>query len=443
MPASHAKDPRLPRKVMARYNAALLAMLPLGLMALGWRLLRRAEYRPHLSERFGRLAPSPVDRQVIWLHAVSVGEVISAVPLVESVRAHYPDAHLVVSCGTPTGRATASERLDRVADRVIYLAYDLPTLVRSALTAIRPDLMLLVETEIWPNLLAGLARRKVPVLLVNGRISHRSFPRYLRFKSLIGVALSDVRGMLMQTARDASRIRHIGANRDRISVVGNIKYDQPFTPLSDERRSALTEALAIDPEAPVLVAGSTHEEEELALVEVWQTLRQTVPDLVLVLGVRHPNRADEVVRGLAGRGVSVGRKTVGDCAGKDVVMLDTVGELADHYQLATVAFVGGSLVPIGGHNPLEPAAAGIPVLYGPYVHNFAGPCKALEKAGAAVLTVNQEALQHVLAELLSDPDKRQAMGEAGRQVVHANQGAIERVVRAMTVALPPDSRPGP
>jgi 3-deoxy-D-manno-octulosonic-acid transferase len=409
------------------YNLLLLLLLPFGLAALGWRLLTRPEYREGIGERFGRVAPSPAGRRVVWLHAVSVGEVLSATPLVAAVRERYPDAHIVVSCGTPTGRAMARTRL-KGADRVVYLAYDYAPLVAAASRRLHPDLLVLVESELWPNLLRTAARRGTPVLVVNGRISRRSFPRYLAARPLFRAALGGVRGFLMQTKRDARYVRRMGAPADRVEVAGNIKYDQPVVDYPPQELERLGRDLGIPPGAPVLLAGSTHAGEEEALARAYQALAPDVPGLVLVLGVRHPNRAADVVAALGRMGIQAGRKTLGDCKGKGVVLLDTIGELAAHYRLAAVAFVGGSLVPVGGHNPLEPAAAGIPVVYGPHVQNFAAPCATLEAAGAAVRVADEAALVAALRELLTDPEARARMGAAGAAVVTENRGAVAHTV---------------
>jgi 3-deoxy-D-manno-octulosonic-acid transferase len=387
-----------------------------------------------VGERFGLVAASPADRRVVWLHAVSVGEVISATPLVAGVRERDPGAHIVVSCGTPTGRAMARTRL-KAADRVIYLPYDYPPLVGAAVRRLRPDLFLLVESELWPNLLRVLIRRGTPVVLVNGRISRRSFPRYLSARPLFGEVLSGIRAFLMQTRRDAQYIRRMGAPPERIEVVGNIKYDQPVTDYPAEELQRLRRELGVAPEAPVLLAGSTHEGEEVLLARAWRTLAADVPGLVLVLAVRHPARADGVVAALREMGIEAGRKTLGDCARKGVVLLDTIGELAAHYRLATVAVVGGSFVPVGGHNPLEPAAAGVPVVYGPHVGNFVAPCGALEEAGAALRVPNEAALAPALRRLFLDASARKAMGEAGETVVRENRGAVAHTLARIEEVL--------
>lgn len=416
------------------YNLALLLFLPLGLVALGWRLLVRPEYREAVAERFAAFAPSPPDRRVVWLHAVSVGEVISATPLVAALRERYPELHIVLSCGTPTGRAMARTRC-KEADRVVYLPYDYPLLVGAAVRRLRPDLLLLLESELWPNLLRRLARRGTPVILVNGRISRRSFARYLLARPLFVAALSGVGRFLMQTRRDAQHIRRMGAPADRIEVLGNIKYDQPVIDYPAEELQRLRRELGVAEDAPVLLAGSTHADEELILARVWRSLAAEVPGLVLVLAVRHPERANEVVAALGRMGVPAGRKTLGDGAGKGVVLLDTIGELAAHYRLATVAFVGGSLVPVGGHNPLEPAGAGVPVVYGPHVRNFEGPCAALEAASAAVRVKGEAGLAPALRRLFADPAARKAMGEAGTAVVRENRGAVAHTVARIAEVL--------
>jgi 3-deoxy-D-manno-octulosonic-acid transferase len=419
----------------AVYNLLLLCLLPVGLVLLGWRLLTRPEYREALGERFGGVAPSPEGQAVVWLHAVSVGEVISAQPLTAALRERHPHAHLVVSCGTPTGRAMAKTRLS-AADRVIYLPWDLPGVIGAAVRKVRPDLLVLVESELWPNLLWTLARRGTPVVVVNGRISRRSYPRYRSVRPVMRSALSHIGAFLMQTRRDAQHIRGIGAPSDRVEVVGNIKYDQPIVEHTPEELERLGAALGLAPGTPVLLAGSTHEGEEEILARVWQRVAAEVPELVLVLAVRHPNRCDAVVEALAAMGVKAGRKTLGDCAGRGVVLLDTLGELSAHYRLATIAFVGGSLVPVGGHNPLEPAAAGVPVVYGPHVGNFEAPCAELERAGAAVRVADEDTLARTVRRLLREPEARRRMGEEGARVVRENRGAVAHTMSRIAEFLP-------
>jgi len=421
--------------VRALYNLGLLLLLPVLGAALAWRLLTRAEYRPHLAERFGAVPRSPAGKRVIWVHAVSVGEVISLVPLAHALRERFADAHLVLTCGTPTGRAMAGERLQAVFDGIAYLPYDLPPLMRRALRRIRPDLMLLLETELWPNLLAALRARRVPVVLANGRISDRSFPRYRRFRALVAPLLSGFSSLMMQTATDAERITALGAPAERVVVAGNLKYDQPVPVPDPAARTAMRAALGLDEDAPVLVAGSTHEGEETAVAGVFEHLARRFSGLRLVLAVRHPHRAEGVVSALKGLGIDAGRKSLGDTAGKPVVLLDTVGELAAHYRLATVAFIGGSLVPVGGHNPLEASACGVPVVYGPYTGNFSQPCQALEQAGAAVCAADVVELEAVLEKLLSDPDARHRMGAAGQTVFATHRGAAARMVERIAGVL--------
>jgi 3-deoxy-D-manno-octulosonic-acid transferase len=421
--------------IYAAYNLLLLCLAPLGLALLGWRLLTRPEYREALAERFGRVAASPDGRPVLWLHAVSVGEVISARPLTAALRERHPAAHLVVSCGTPTGRAMARTRLSG-ADRVIYLPWDLPGAVRAALAKVRPDLFVLVESELWPNLLRALARRGTPVVLVNGRISRASYRRYLAVRPLFRAALAHVGAFLMQSRSDAQHILAMGAPTERVEVVGNIKYDQPVALHTPEELARLGLALGLAPGALVLLAGSTHEGEEEMLTRVWQRLVADAPGLVLVLAVRHPNRCEAVVEALSRMGAKPGRKTLGNGAGRGVVLLDTLGELSAHYRLATVAFVGGSLVPVGGHNPLEPAAAGVPVVYGPHVGNFEAPCAELERAGAAVRVAGEEDLVTTLRRLLRDPEARHRMGEEGARVVRENRGAVAHTMARIARFLP-------
>ncbi|MDH4228524.1 MAG: 3-deoxy-D-manno-octulosonic acid transferase [Nitrospirota bacterium] len=433
----------------ALYNLALGLALPGLVVALVVRVLSRPEYRPHLGERIARMAPSPTGKKpVIWLHAVSVGEVISTVPLARALRATFPHAYLLVTCGTPTGRSMAVDRLSGVCDRVSYAPYDYPWIAARAVSRIRPDLLLLMETELWPNLLSVLARRGVPVLLVNGRISDRSFPRYRRFSALFREAFQAIGGFLMQTDADAERVRALGAPAGRVTVAGNLKYDQPVPPADAAQLADCRAALGLsDITSQVLLAGSTHEGEEVAIARVWKRLTTRFPHLRLVLALRHPHRAAGVVADLARLGIVAGRKSLArdypDAPLPPVMLLDTVGELALHYHLATVALIGGSLVPVGGHNPLEAAACGVPVIYGPHVHNFAQPCRALEGAGAAMRVAEakkpegslENDLEASLEKLLADPALRARMGEAGKAVYAAHRGAVERILDSVSEVL--------
>jgi 3-deoxy-D-manno-octulosonic-acid transferase len=359
-----------------------------------------------------------------------VGEVAAASILARLWTTHRPTLSLLVSTVTGTGREVAKRSIPQAAG-VVYFPLDLPMTVHGALAAVRPRLVLLTETEIWPNFLRACAASKIPVVMINGRISCRSFRRYRVVHRFFGRVLQDIDLFCMQSSADAERILALGAPPDRIRVVGNLKFD--VAPRSDACSLAeqWRQTLQIGPGQPVVVAGSTHAGEEEALLRAFIRLRQEFPELLLILAPRHPDRLPGVEDLVAGNGLTAVRRS--ELAGApsgvpQIVLLDTIGELAGLYAIGSVTFVGGSLIPKGGHNLLEPALYGRPVLFGPHMENFAEASGLFLERGAALQVKDAGDLAEQLAGLLRDPAKRDRMGRAAMEALAAHRGACERTV---------------
>jgi 3-deoxy-D-manno-octulosonic-acid transferase len=353
-----------------------------------------------------------------------VGESAAAVPLVEGIRQRWPELGIVVSTITPTGARIVGERLAGTATHR-YFPIDLPGPVRRALDAARPRFFIAIETELWPNFLRALARRRVPAMIANGRISDRSFRRYRWIRGLMRRVLANVSVFAMQTEEDARRIIALGAPPSRVVVTGNLKSDLVPEATSDAA-ATWRERLRLGADARLWIAGSTHRGEEALVLDAFLRARTRCPDLALVLAPRHPERAGEVEELIRERGLVAARRsrlpTEGAPGG--VVILDTVGELAALYALAEVVFVGGSLVPIGGHNVLEPAMLGKPVLVGPHMSNFREGAELLQRSGGGLVVKDGPELERELARLLEDRDLARRMGEAARQAFAGRQGAV-------------------
>jgi 3-deoxy-D-manno-octulosonic-acid transferase len=463
------------------YNLALLMALLAGAPWWLWRMASTQKYREGLLERMGLVPPrfskaapgSPSgegqERPVIWLHAVSVGEVLAVSRLVKELDAALPDCRIAVSTTTRTGQALARERFG--AARVFYCPLDLPWAARATLNALQPRLLVLAETEFWPNLLSGCFRRGIPVAVVNARISDRSWPRYRRLRRLWMPILSLLSQVLAQSEVDAERLRALGCRPERVTVAGNLKFD--VRAAGEVEATRLLKALA--GELRLVVAGSTLEDEEAALLAAWPRLLEADPQLAMVLAPRHPERFGAVAVLLDRSGVAWVRRSAWQSAEShhaaagspapdrspapdssasmadlptlpaapkplragEIVLLDTIGELASVYSLASVAFVGGSLIPAGGHNPLEPAQFAVPIVMGPHFANFRAITEDL-LAHQAVLIAAREELAQALISLLQNssgaagnPTGAALMGARARQVFDQQAGATGRCVEAL------------
>jgi 3-deoxy-D-manno-octulosonic-acid transferase len=401
-------------------------LTPFLLAYLWWRGLRSPAYRQRISERFGH-GPRGLTEPCIWLHAVSVGEVQAAEPLVRHLLKRYPDRPLVLTTMTPTGSARV---LELFGEAVVhsYVPVDLPRAVRRFFGWARPQLAIIMETELWPNIYRECRREGVPLLLASARISARSLRWYRRLGHLIRDTLSGGVVVAAQSEADAERFIELGANPDNTRVTGNIKFDFTVPAGTAERGREFRAVQA--PNRPVWIAASTHADEEQTLLVVHEKVRAAHPDALLILVPRHPERFGRVGELLEQNTVRYVTWSSGVCCTADtsVFLGDTMGELQHLYAAADVAFVAGSLVPIGGHNLLEPAALGLPVLTGP--HNFNAPdiLAVLSQSGAAQAVADSEELAERLVVLLGDEAERRRRGAAGRLVLEHNGGALQRVL---------------
>jgi 3-deoxy-D-manno-octulosonic-acid transferase len=404
------------------YNVLLILASPVILAIL----LAKKRCRRGLAQRLGFL-PARLVRNggpVLWVHAVSLGEVVAVAPLIRRLHAGHPDHQIVVSTVTETGREAVEQRLAGIAEHC-YAPLDFPWVVTRVVRKLNPAAFLFVETELWPNLLRSLFHRGTPAVLVNGRLSSSSFPRYRMVKPLIAQALEAVSLCLMQSERDVERIVALGASPDRVHRTGNIKFDQP---LPDQSRLLARTGLGLADGEELIVCGSTHPVEEEQLLACYHMLRREYPALVLVLAPRHIERAAAVESAAKEQGLPVVRRSLMSPTpwrGPRVIVLDTRGELAGLYRHAILAFVGGTFVPVGGHNLLEPAAWSRPVFFGPYTDHCTEMADLLLAAGGGQRVRDGAELAEAIIRLLKDRAALQQMGSSAHKVVADNQGAIE------------------
>lgn len=435
---------------MRRLYTLLVALaLPLVSLVVLWRGLRERDYWRGWGERFGLGAALPGDERGLWVHAVSVGEVQAATSLVAALRREWPGMPVAVTSATPAGRARARAALDEGV-QVRYAPYDLPGCVRGALRRLRPALLVIMETELWPNLLAECARAGVPVVIASARLSARSTARWSRFSSLLQPALRRAVSVAAQSAADARRFEALGVAAEHIWICGNIKFDREPVPGVRESGRALRIRYAAG--RPMWVAGSTHAGEEQAVLAAHAAVRGVRADALLVLAPRHRPRFDEVAALLERSGVkwlrhsAAGASVAADpdsAAVAAVLLLDTIGELENFYAAADVAFVGGSLAPIGGHNLLEPAVLGVAALAGPSQGNAPDVARALTESGGLQIVCDGDALGAALIALLGDQAARARMADAAQAAVAANRGARERVLDLVRERLAPPPVPAP
>jgi 3-deoxy-D-manno-octulosonic-acid transferase len=387
---------------------------------------------PALAERFGYIPGAELsrisNRPVIWLHAVSVGESIAARPLLKALRLRYPDHAIVVSTTTETGRGTAAKFPEK--DLCIYFPFDFLPAVRRALDSINPELVIIMETEIWPNFTREATVRGIPVILANGRISDRSFAGYLRFSWFFRHALVLFSRLCMQTETDCDRIIAIGAPAGRTLRTGNLKYDVPYRQVGQDEKLRLKGRYSMPQGLLILMAGSTHAGEEQSVIDAYRALLPHFDGLLLVLVPRHPERTGEVATLLERSGVPFRRRTAlpdpVEFQNGEALLVDTVGEMMELYAISDVAFVGGSLVPTGGHNLLEPASLGVPSVFGPNMSNFREIAELVLQYGAGVQVESAEVLTESCQTLLTSTELRRVLGQNGLKLMRDNGGATER-----------------
>jgi len=413
----------------------------------------RRKYRDRLLQRLGfglagQMAVLPVKPSsvpIFWIHALSVGEVTSALPLVRDLRASFPKARIVFSATTTAGAQVARHLLAPYADAVVAGPLDLGPVVPWFIKTIRPDLFILVETDFWPHWLNCLARRGVPMLLVNGRISQKSFVLYQHFVFLCRPMFRAFTLLSMQTTADAKKMAALGIEDDKIVTLGNLKFDTSQTDASQRAEIVKRqgkEAYGFDGDAPLWICGSTHRGEEQVLFQAFDQFRQARPTLQLLIAPRNIERADEIVALGSQYNLDCRKWTEDKHRQGPILILDTIGELAGCYPMAEAVFIGGSLVPQGGHNPIEPAIAGVPVLFGPYMEDFAEIAAELVECGGACQVRSAASLLDALRQLLNDPVLHRSMAAAALDCVQANRGVVRRHLEAITVILAPKSNDG-
>jgi 3-deoxy-D-manno-octulosonic-acid transferase len=410
------------------YSLFFRIALPFVLLRLWWIGRTNPEAFVRWQERLGYV--EAFDEPVIWVHAVSVGETIAAAPLVKALLRRNPDIPILMTAMTPTGSARARALF---GDRVHYAfsPYDTPGAVRRFVGRVRPRALVIMETELWPNMIALSRQRQVPIFLINARLSGRSARGYERVASLVRPLLRSISWIAAQAEEDAGRFLRIGATPESVSVTGSIKFD---VEVSDEVRaesSGLRVALGTD--RPVWIAASTHDGEDRQILEAHQQILKHFPSALLMIVPRHPERFDDVARLIDSMGLSLVRRSQsetdgGGKIGSEVYLGDTMGELLMLYGASDVAFVGGSLIERGGHNPLEPAAWGIPVLSGPHIFNFETIYERLDSGQGLFITDSAESLSRCVVHLFSDKSASQKAGNNALAVVNANRGALEKVV---------------
>jgi 3-deoxy-D-manno-octulosonic-acid transferase len=423
------------RLLRVLYSTALYLLAPITIYHLIWRGFRQPAYLQRWAERYAVYNHDPMHPRTLWVHAVSVGEVNAALPLVQALRRTDPDLRLLVTTITPTG----SERVRALwKDEVehVYLPYDLPGAVGRFLDHYRPFAALIMETELWPNLLFGCRDRRIPSYILNARLSARSLRGYQVLAPLVGRALRTVHTVAAQSNADARRFVRLGAHEQQALEVGNLKYD---VNVPDSVAQFAIECRAHVPGRPVWIAASTHEDEEADVIAIHRRLRAAFPDLLLFWAPRHPERFRAVAEQARSAGWQVSTRARGGWPQRDdaVFVVDTLGELVNFYACADVAFVGGSLQAIGGHNLLEPAATGTAIVTGPHLHNFAEIAHRLERAGALKIGADAEAVGRDVAALLGDPQARARMVQAGHALIETGRGALARTLALLEPVLRP------
>ncbi|MBK4727241.1 lipid IV(A) 3-deoxy-D-manno-octulosonic acid transferase [Erwinia sp. MYb375] len=416
------------------YTALLYLIQPLIWLRLWLRGRKAPAYRKRWAERYG-FCTGKVKPEGILLHSVSVGETLAAIPLVRALRHRYPDLPIVVTTMTPTGSERASSAFGKDVHHV-YLPYDLPGAMNRFFDTVRPRLVIIMETELWPNMITQLHARKIPLVIANARLSERSAKGYAKIGKFMKRLLQRITLIAAQNQEDGERFIGLGVKRSQLSVTGSLKFDISVTPELAARAITLRRQWA--PRRPVWIATSTHEGEESIILEAHRKLLERFPNLLLILVPRHPERFDTARALTQKAGFSYTLRSSGEIpsGSTQVVIGDTMGELMLLYGIADLAFVGGSLVERGGHNPLEPAAHAIPVLMGPHIFNFKDICARLQQADGLITVTDADSLDKEIGTLLTDEDYRLYYGRHAVDVLHQNQGALQRLLHLLEPHLP-------
>lgn len=412
------------------YSTLFALCLPFVFLKLLWRGFKAPEYKARRFERFG-IFKAPSLRRSIWFHTVSVGELLAAEPIIRQIQARFLDRSVVVTTMTPT----SSELLHKLfGDSVfhVYAPYDLPLCVSAFMNKIQPEFLVIMETELWPNMIHKASERNCPVVIANARLSERSAKGYRRLRPAIGWMLNGLSLVLCQYPKDAERFVSLGIDASKIHVTGSVKYDIDVSSKHIEEGQRIRAHLADDKK--IWVAASTHDGEDALLLDVHARLRREFPNLCLIIVPRHPERFEQVCDLAHTKGFLTHRRTRDERPRDDteVFVLDTMGELMSFYSLADIAFVGGSFVEVGGHNPIEPAALSKPIVMGPYVFNFEAICEQLQHSGGMKVVPDVAALEATLLDWFREPLEAARVGEKAATVVENGRGAVDRVVNHLT-----------
>ena len=423
-----------------------IIFLIISLPSVIGQLIFTGKYRQSLKARLGfvpselwqRIEGSP-DKKVIWLHAVSVGEMLAASSLLADIRKEFPDHQLIISTTTETGQAIAKQKIE-AGEEVIYFPLDLSFITRYFIRHINPSLFIIMETEIWPNMIQQMALNHTRIVIINGRLSPGSYKGYKVVKSLIAPLLKRIDLLCMQTRSDAEKIISLGAPAEKVKVTGNIKIDQALVNEPGPKDLAvLREKLLIKEGDKVLVAGSTHPGEEKIILEVYKNIRPQFPDLKLIIAPRHVERIVKIEKIVSDFDYLAFRYTdllnISIEKAPQVIILDKIGALREIYSLATIVFMGGMLIRHGGQNMLEPAALGKPVIYGPHIHNFQDITEMFLKARAQIMVYDKKELEHTCSWLLSSPEQARVLGSKARKVVERNTGAVKNNIEEISSLL--------
>jgi 3-deoxy-D-manno-octulosonic-acid transferase len=435
------------------YTLYSVLVLIVAVVASPWFIYQALRYKKYVGSLGQRMGYLPVSFNMdgdesIWIHAVSVGEVLTARPLISELKRRYPNLRMFLSTTTMAGQQLARRSVQDV-DAVFYFPFDFGFVVRRTLDLVRPKLFVMMETEIWPNLLRECRARGVKTAVVNGRLSARSFPRYKMIRPMMRRVLDHIDKFLVQSEESARRFIDLGADPARVVVTGSLKFDSlevSPTALQARSRDRVLRYFRVSGSRPVIVSGSTMKGEEVSVLRAFRRVRSASPNTLLVLAPRNPERFAEAEQLARQEGWKVAKRS--DLAidaepRVDVVILDTIGELATVYQIATIVFVGGSLVATGGHNVLEPAVFGKPIVFGPHMENFLEIAEAFVSNGAGVQLAGESELDETFVSLMSDPVRRARLGAAARALVEANRGANDKSVTVLATLLPQEPRAYP
>ncbi len=415
------------------YSCFFYLLTPFIILRLLWRGIKAPDYRYRWRERFA-FYNKTFPQDVIWFHAVSVGEAEALFPLVRHMQKQHPDAKLLITTTTPTGSARVKAVMKNTVAHV-YLPYDVPDAINRFMRCFKPKLAVIMETEIWPNLFAGCGKNAIPLYIINARLSEKSSRGYRKIPALVHPALAQVSGIATQTQDDANRFIAIGAASEKVNTLGNIKFDVEIPP------SILAQGLQIKVDLFkgrfVWLIASTHKDEEALFFELYAEIKKKIPELLLVIVPRHPERFTDVKKLCEQFQLTVVMRTTGAkmSTETDVYLVDTMGELKVLYAAADVAFVGGSMVPTGGHNILEAAAVGVPVMFGLHMENFKEIARGVLSHDAGIQCQNKDDLVNTILLLYQQPDYRQSLAEKGKAFVRYNQGAITRICTMLEQSL--------